>query len=103
MNAIKFFFAIVFFCSFNLISQAQTQQDLNNYDNKVITVSDLDVAQTQTKMTLKNQTKTAEQLSGINASNTSINNISKISTSTYVFNFNHKQFFKPVIRKSAYC
>ena len=98
MNTVKFFFASFFFF-FTLAMNAQTQVE-TNYDSTEITTPTIDVEQTQTIITLENQTSNSAKTI---ETNTILNNSTKTSTNTYAFSFNHKQFLKPIIRKRAYC
>ena len=100
MNAVKFFFSITFFFLFAVAAQAQTLQDITNYDNTEIISSTIDVEQTQTNLISENKNIKAVQPA---ESNTTRTNTTKTETNTYSFYFNHKQFLKPVYRKSAYC
>ena len=102
MNA-KYFFSATFliFCFFffffALTMNGQTQAEIN-YDNTSFTTQTIDVEQTPIVHTLENQTNTTTI-----RTNTILNNTTETTTNTYVFYFNHKQFLKPVYRKSAYC
>ena len=95
MNTVKFFFAFVLFFSCTIAAPAQTQQD-TNYDNTSLTISKIDIEQTQITVTLEDQKNTV-------SNTTSTSSTTKTEADTYVFNFNHKQFLKPIIRKRAYC
>ena len=94
------FFSFSFFLFFAIAAQAQTHQGITNYDNTEITSPTIDVEQTQTNLISKDQNKKAVQPA---ESNTTRTNTTKTETNTYSFYFNHKQFLKPVYRKSAYC
>ncbi len=96
MNITKIFFTLVFFFTMGLTSQAQVQN--NNTDNDGATAL---AKKTEIKLGQIEETLAIE-------SNTYTKAESNITTTTpktesYAFYFNHKQFLKPVIRKSALC
>lgn len=101
MNIIKTITTLLFFVSFTFATQAQISQI-----NSTSETSTNDLEQELSNTDQENYNNTATFLpaeSNITDTKTSNTNTLIIDTNTYAFSFNHKQFLKPVFKKSAYC
>lgn len=94
MNNTNFFFTLIFFFSFAFVSQAQVEINV-----PIMEVTRLTANDNVLELTEVEEVKATE-------SNTTSNTESNITTAdpaTYAFYFNHKQFMRPILRKSALC
>ena len=100
MNNTNIIFTLFFFFSFGIVSQAQVENHVSNNMDKFVplqtSVQGDDESATESNTTTKTESNTTTKTE---SNTTSADQV----PATYVFYFNHKQFMRPILRKSALC
>jgi hypothetical protein len=98
MNNTNFFFTLVFFFSFGFVSQAQVEINVPIMEGTTFTVNNDVQELTQAEEVIEIESTTES-----NTTSNTESNITTADSATYAFYFNHKQFMRPILRKSALC
>ena len=103
MNSTKFFFLIIFFFSTQVVSYAQAELNTISPEAGVTTTSVTEDSMEETIVAIiENNAVTTESNTTL-STGSNITNTTSSPSNDYVFYFNHKQFMRPIVRKTALC
>ena len=106
MSNIKFFFTFILFFAIGTAAQAQVTDTTPAQEETAVVVKKNEIQPNQIEEGLSIEINVSNNINATPNSTTSATPAgTKITTDSeaYVFYFNHKQFLKPLVRKSALC